>query len=197
MAKSANKAKRIGILGGTFNPIHLGHLGLASQAMKKLSLSKVIFIPTYLPPHKAIRGNASPADRINMIRSAIKNRKSFRVSLYEINRKRKSYSIDTIKYFKRRLGRSCELYFLVGSDMLKGIRLWKDMHSILEIVNFVVCSRSHYAIKQYPAPIQKLRIATKDISSSQIRRLTGEKRSLKGLVFPKVASYIKKKGLYA
>jgi len=197
MAKSANKVKRVGILGGTFNPVHLGHLGLASQAMKKLSLSSVIFIPTYIPPHKAIRGNASPSDRVNMIRLAIKNNKSFRVSLYEINRKRKSYSIDTIKYFKKRMGRGSELYFLVGSDMLKGIRLWKDIRSILEIVNFVVCSRPRYTIKQYPVPIQRLRIVTKDVSSSQIRRLTGGKRSLKGLVSPKVATYIKKKGLYA
>ena len=89
--------KQIGILGGTFNPIHTGHIYIALRALNALHLRKIIFVPTYTPPHKKIHGNAKTKDRIKMLRLALCGRKKFAISLYEINKKERSYSIKTAK----------------------------------------------------------------------------------------------------
>ena len=131
MARSVNKEKRIGILGGTFNPIHSGHLNLARHAKKLLSLDKVIFVPTYIPPHKKIENSISPKGRLNMITRAIRDEKSFSLSLYEIKRRRKSYSIRTLEFFKKKFGGNARLFFLMGADSLIGIYSWKNIKKAL------------------------------------------------------------------
>src|SRR3989338_1581087 len=109
---------KIGILGGTFNPVHIGHLILAEEAREKLGLDKVIFVPTFLPPHKDNSDIADASDRLMMIKLAIKKNRYFLVSDTEIKRNGRSYTIDTIKEFKEKF-RADELYFIVGSDLLK------------------------------------------------------------------------------
>ena len=197
MAKFVNKSKRIGILGGTFNPIHTGHLNLAAESMKRLALSKIIFIPAYIPPHKKIKDDILPAQRVKMLRLALGHRKAFSLSLYEVKRKRRSYSIDTVLHLKKKYGRDVKLYFIIGADMLKGIRSWKNADRLFDLVTFVVCSRPHYALTSCPAAIKTLRIAAKDVSSSRVRDLANKRMSLRGLVLPRVAGYIKKHRLYS
>ncbi len=111
---------KIGILGGTFNPVHIGHLILAEEVREKLKLDKIIFIPTALPPHKDNMDIAPAGDRLKMLKLAIKGNKFFGVSDIEIKRKGRSYTIDTIKELKNKFVND-ELYFIIGSDLLKYI----------------------------------------------------------------------------
>src|SRR3989338_3249134 len=119
---------RIGILGGTFNPIHIGHLILAEEACFKLKLDKLIFVPTFIPPHKDMEPEMHPQDRLKMVQIAIEDNPSFEVSRFEIDSKKKSYSIDTLKEFRRIYGDDAELYFITGSDSLKDLFSWKDIN---------------------------------------------------------------------
>jgi len=123
---------RIGILGGTFNPIHMGHLILAEEALSKLKLDNVIFVPTFIPPHKNIEGGARPKDRLKMVEIAIEDNPSFSVSTFELDSKKKSYSIDTLKEFKRQYGGNTGFYLITGSDLLKD--LFDSIRHPLEIV---------------------------------------------------------------
>ncbi|MBP7217248.1 MAG: nicotinate (nicotinamide) nucleotide adenylyltransferase, partial [Candidatus Omnitrophica bacterium] len=106
---------KIGILGGTFNPIHLGHLILADEVREKLQLDRILFVPAYLPPHKKRTGIARAADRLAMVKLAIKDNGSFAVSDVGIKRKGRSYTIDTLQALKRLYARD-DLYFITGSD---------------------------------------------------------------------------------
>ncbi|MCK4463723.1 MAG: nicotinate-nucleotide adenylyltransferase [Candidatus Omnitrophica bacterium] len=196
MAKSVNKQKRIGILGGTFNPIHSGHLNLAGHAKKILSLDKVIFVPAYIPPHKKIENGISPKDRLNMIGRAIRNEKSLMLSLYEIKRPRKSYSIDTLEYFKKKYGSKAKLFFLIGADSLIGIHSWRHIKKALKLAQFVVCGRPDYSLENCPKGINKINIPQKDVSSTKIRTLLKKGKSIKGIVPAAVEKYIKTKHLY-
>jgi nicotinate-nucleotide adenylyltransferase len=196
MARSADKEKRIGILGGTFNPIHSGHLNLARHAKKALSLDKVVFIPAYMPPHKKIEGSTSPADRLNMISRAIRNEKDLTLSLYEIKRRRKSYSIDTLEYFRKKYGSGAKLFFIIGADSLTGIHSWRHINKALKLAQFVVCGRPGYSLKNCPRPINKIDIPEKDISSTEIRRLLKKGKPIKGLVPAAVERYIRRRRLY-
>ena len=194
MDKCVNK--RIGILGGTFNPVHNAHLHIAKQSLKKLRLDKVIFIPAYMPPHKKIYGNVATNDRIRMLRLALKDEKRFAILLYEIRKKGKSYSIKTIRFLKRRYGKRARLFFLIGADSLRGLPRWKDAGGLLRLAQFVVVPRPGFAMRS-PAPgILKVYIPKKDISSTKIRRMLKEGKSIKAFVPEKVYRYIEEKELY-
>jgi len=190
------KERRIGILGGTFNPVHRGHLHLAKHAARKLKLDKIILVPANIPPHKKIEGNASPKDRVAMIRRAIKGNKSFSLSLFEILKKKKSYSIATLRHFNKTFGPKAKLFFIIGADSVEGISKWKDIDNALRLAQFVVFSRSGYSQKKYPLGIEKVNMPKLNISSSEIRRLIKKGKSIKGLVSPTVHKYLRNKRLY-
>ncbi len=187
--------KRIGILGGTFNPVHTGHLILAEEVREKLGLDKVVFVPTFLAPHKDNSGLAEASDRFRMIELAIKGNPYFAVSDIEIKRKGRSYTIDTVKEFKKLYGRD-ELYFITGSDLLTYLGEWKDLDEIIKIVKFVVATRPGYPLEKIPSYIQTIAIRAVDISAFEIRQAVRENRSFRYLVPESVFGYIKKAGLY-
>lgn len=186
---------RIGILGGTFNPIHLGHLILAEEIREKLKLNRVIFVPTYLPPHKTGRGIAPAKDRLAMLRRAIRGNRYFSVSDIEIRRKGHSYTIDTLYAFKKNMPQE-ELFFITGSDLLRYLRGWKDLKQIIKIVKFVVATRPGYPLEKIPAYIKTVKIRPVDISGIEIRRAVRNGRSVRYLVSDSVAAYIKRNSLY-
>lgn len=190
------KGKRIGILGGTFNPVHLGHLNLAHDAVKKLKLDKVFFVPTYIPPHKKITDHINPRDRVAMVRAAIKGKRLYALSRFEITKREKSYSIITIRHFRKRFGPRAELFFIIGSDSLDGISQWKDIGNALKFAEFVVCNRPGYSMRRCPKGIRKITIKESDVSSSKIRNLIKKNKSIKTLVPQGVYEYIKCKGMY-
>lgn len=186
---------KIGILGGTFNPIHLGHLILAEEIKEKLGLRKVIFVPVFLPPHKEANHLASASKRLKMIKLAIKSNPAFSVSDIEIERQGRSYTIDTLKKFKE-IYLNDELYFIAGSDLLKYLDEWKDLKNIIEMVKFIVATRPGYPLEKFPPPIKTLSIKAVDISAYQIRQCIKEGKSFRYLVPESVFKYINKKKLY-
>lgn len=187
---------RIGVLGGTFDPIHVGHLYLARKVLKKLSLAKIIFIPAYLPPHKKNIKVTTARHRCNMVKLAIANRKKLKVSDIEIKRKGRSYSVRTLQQLKKKYGRSVELFFIAGSDSLDELDKWKDLKEILRLCKFVIVKRPGCAIKKVPRQFMILRINAKDISSSDIRKRIKKGQPVKRLVPAKVRRYIDRHLLY-
>lgn len=186
---------RIGILGGTFNPIHIGHLILAEEARERLGLGRVIFVPTYLPPHKDNSDIAPCQDRLTMVKLAISGNKYFSVSDIEIKRNGLSYTIDTIREFENLYPKD-ELYFIIGSDLLKYLDEWKDLNEIIKMVRFIVVTRPTYPLEKIPSYITTMPIRAVDISAFEIRRCIKEDRSFRYLLPEAVYRYIVRKRLY-
>jgi nicotinate-nucleotide adenylyltransferase len=186
---------KIGILGGTFNPIHIGHLILAEEIREKLNLGKVIFVPTYIAPHKDNVCVAKAKDRFQMIKLAIRGNQFFSVSDREIKRKGLSYTIDTLKEFKKQYTNK-ELYFITGSDLLNYLNEWKDLNEIIKMVKFVVVTRPGYPLEKIPSYIQTQAIRAVDISAFEIRQAIKEGKSFRYLVADTVYDYINKHKLY-
>jgi nicotinate-nucleotide adenylyltransferase len=186
---------KIGIFGGTFNPIHIGHLILADETREKLSLDKVIFMPTNIAPHKDNSDVACARDRYKMIKLAIETNKNFAVSDIEIKRKGPSYTIDSIKEFKRTYLQD-DLYFISGSDLLKYLDDWKDLSEIIQMVKFIVATRPGYPLEKLPSYIQTLAIRAVDVSAFEIRQAIKQNMSFRYLVPEAVYKYIIQKKLY-
>lgn len=212
---------RIGLFGGTFNPIHLGHLRAAEEIQENFQLKKVIFIPARIPPHKQKEAIVSPKHRLNMVRLAIKDNPGFTISDFEIKRDSKSYSILTIEYFRKKLGLKTSLFFLMGMDSFLEITTWKDFARLFSLANFIIMSRPGYPKKEIsellPVDVAKnfhynsqgdcyvhsslhkiffQEITLLDFSSSAIRNRIKAKLSIRYLVSPKIEGYIKRYDLY-
>jgi nicotinate-nucleotide adenylyltransferase len=192
------KAK-LGVLGGTFDPIHMGHLVLAEQVREKLQLEQVIFIPCASPPHKTEQELSSAKDRFEMTKLALEGSPYFLVSDIELKREGLSYTIDTLRKLKE-LYKNSEIYFFTGSDVLNEITTWKDPEEIYKLAKIVIGIRpgfdkfdpeNHFARKSTIVNITGV-----DISSTQIREKVKKGESIKYLVPLKVEEYIKKKNLY-
>lgn len=184
---------KIGILGGTFNPSHIGHLILAQEAVDKLGMDKIIFVPTNISPHKNNNG-VSAADRFNMVKMAIRDNGQFEVSDMEIKRGGTSYTIDTVRELKSRYVKD-ELYLIIGSDLANTFDKWKESGELKKIIRVVVACRENYPLKQKDDFIL-MDITQIGISSSQIRELIRERRPINYLVRDSVLKYIKKNKLY-
>ncbi|MEW6075943.1 MAG: nicotinate-nucleotide adenylyltransferase [Candidatus Omnitrophota bacterium] len=186
---------KIGILGGTFNPIHLGHLILAEEVREQKCLDRILFVPTYLPPHKE-NSNVAPAqDRFAMIKLAIRDNKYFSVSDIEISRKGRSYTIDTLKELVRKFPLE-ELSFITGSDLLNYLDEWKDLQEVIKLVRFIVATRPGYPLEKMPSYIDTVAIRAVDISAFEIRECIRQKKSFRYLVPEAVRAYIEKKRIY-
>ena len=189
-------ATRIGILGGTFNPIHIGHLAIAEASREKMDLEKVIFVPSYIPPHKTNQKLVPAKTRFKMVKLAIKNNIFFTVSDFEIKRQGKSYSVDTLRHFRKVYGSQARLYFIVGADSLPELRKWREIKSIFKLASFIVVNRPGYPFKKFPAGTVSLALPGIEVSSSMIRRLIGQGRSARYLVPDSVYRLIQKQKLY-
>ena len=187
---------RIGILGGTFNPIHIGHLILAEEAYFKLKLDKLIFVPAFMPPHKDSQDIINAKDRLEMVRLAIEDNAAFEVSTYEIDSKKKSYSIDTLREFRNIYGKDAQLCFITGSDSLKDLFSWKNINDIFKISKFIVANRPGYPVKDLPKEADTVVITPIEVSSEDIRRRLKEGRSIRYLVPEKVRKHIIEHRLY-
>ncbi len=190
--------KRIGILGGTFNPIHMGHLAIAQMSLEKLKLNKILFVPSYLPPHKRITYLASAYDRLQMVRLGIKGNPHFEVLDYEIKRKGRSYTIETVKFLKNIYLRKTKLYFIIGEDSLPYLKSWKQIEEVVKIVSFIVVNRPGYRKRKVPLGIKYHSVVMPgiEISSSYLRQRISQGKSIKYLVPDEVISYIENHQLY-
>lgn len=186
---------RLGILGGTFDPIHLGHLRMAQVVLEKMKLDQVVFVPSNLPPHKSAAGLSPAGERLYLIRLAIQGNPNFTVSSFETERKGKSYSIDTIRHFAKEFPK-VKLFFIIGYDAFTALRKWKDIEKILKITEFVVVNRPGNFKKYGRIKHHSVIMPGMDISSSSIRQLVKQGKSIRYLVPEAVRGYIEKKGLY-
>lgn len=136
-----SRPRRLGLFGGSFNPIHNGHLAIARKAHEILALDRTLFIPTGDPPHKQDRALAPAHHRYEMARLAIADTPGFELSDIEIARQGKSYSIDTVRELQRRYGSETLLYFLIGLDAFLDLASWREPDALLAACSFVVISR--------------------------------------------------------
>ena len=158
---------RIGILGGSFDPVHQGHLKLAQAAVSELNLNKVIFVPANQNPLK--RAPSRSQSRVRALRSAVKKTSPrFSVSLCELGRKGPSYTVDTLSHFKKRYPKDT-LYFLSGADTIKQLPRWKSFDKIQKLARFVVMSRPGYRLSKAPKGVLTIPFDAVNISSTEVR----------------------------
>jgi nicotinate-nucleotide adenylyltransferase len=212
---------KIGLFGGTFDPIHWGHLRSAEEVSETFGLDRVFFVPASIPPHKRGQTTTAVKDRLKMVRLAVAKNRRFAVSTVEISRPGISYSIDTIRHFGRKLRKGDALYFIIGLDAFREIGTWKDFADLFSLCNFIVTSRPG---SKDPNPLRGTGVAVKKlfcydpnercyrhrsgsrllfieltdiaISASEIRNLVKQGRSIRYLVPSSVENYIKNTGLY-
>ena len=190
--------RRIGVLGGTFNPVHIGHLAIAQMAQETMHLEKVIFVPSNWPPHKKGYRIAPARDRYHMVRLAIRGNPNLKISDFEIKKEGKSYTIDTLWHFRRIFPKDTKLFFIIGGDTLPQLKNWKYIDDILKIATFIVVNRPGQFKKSKGIKIKYYSVSMPgiDISSSYVRRRIAEGKTTKYFVQDNVLAYIKKHRLY-
>ncbi len=196
--------RKIGIMGGTFDPIHYGHLLAADEARAAFGLSEVIFVPTGQPPHKASKKVTSAEDRFIMTELATVSCPFFSVSRVERDRNGTSYTIDTLRELKAMPEYNCaKFYFITGLDAVLDIVTWKNPEILMDMCQFVAVSRHGYTRKrmeelplEMQAKIIPLEIPLLAISSTELRERIRQNRSIRFMVPPAVEQYIMKKSLY-
>lgn len=219
---------RIGLFGGTFNPIHIGHLRAALEVQEGFKLDKCYIIPAAIPPHKDLYGIENPRDRLEMVRLAATNHPDFIVSDVELKRSGPSYTIDTIHHFKSTLPGATSLFLILGYDAFLQMEIWKSYMDLFLLIPFIVMARpgpagseskkqlkvietylqstisksykfnpsQHSFIHERMKPVYVFDVSLLDISSTKIRDLIKQGRSIQFLVPEKVEDYIKSRGLY-
>ncbi len=209
------RERRIGLFGGTFDPIHLGHLRCAQEVWEAFDLSQVIFILAATPPHKLDRPIISTQHRWNMVKLAVADNPSFALSDVEIKREGASYSIETISHYHRNLRKGERLFFIIGADAFCEIETWKDYPQLFTVCDFIVISRPHFDPLRAPVltsegfqkkgdrflhpsghSLHLLNVTPIGIASTEIRRAVREGRSLTYLIPKEVEEYITREGLY-
>ncbi len=213
---------RIGLLGGTFNPIHVGHLRAAVEVIEAFNLDKLLLIPSANPPHKSADQVADAEDRLEMVRLSIKGVPSLEVSDVELARHGPSYTIETLRYFQDQYGAGSEIHFIVGQDAFSEITTWKSYKALFSTAHFIVMTRpgsklssiEHFihthisdayqydpVLNRYTHPewctIFCVDITHIDVSASEIRDRIRHGRPIRFLVPDTVEAFIVEKGLYS
>lgn len=185
--------RKIGILGGTFDPPHLGHLVIAEEVRSSLDLEEIWFMPSNEPPHKA-KATTNAKTRIKMIELAIRNNSSFKLKTIELKRKGKSYTIDTMKLLIKKHPH-IQFYFIIGADMVEYLPHWHKIDELVNIVTFVGVKRPGYHL-QSVYPIITVNIPMFDISSTMIRERLQKNQPVQYFIPEAVYNFIKEKRIY-
>jgi nicotinate-nucleotide adenylyltransferase len=199
---------RIGLLGGSFNPVHLGHLVMAEDALEHFALGSVLFVPAALPPHKTLSRLSDAVHRVSMLRLAIESNPRFDVEVDEIQRGGVSYSVDTVRRLQAKYPES-RLHFIIGGDTLRELHTWKDVHVLLELCEFITIARPGFAASEleaaplglpdpWPSRLRANLVTDHlvEISSTDIRQRVARGLSIRHLVPPAVERYIVEHQLY-
>lgn len=197
--------KGLGILGGTFDPVHMGHLHMAEAVYERMQLEQIMFIPAYVAPHKVGLDFAPAEERFRMTQLAVEPYSQFVVSDIELRRSGVSYTIDTVRELSK-IYAGRELYFIIGADSVVQLHTWNNIYDLLELATFVAAGRPGYegVMEQVVATlgaeaakrIVLLDTPEYDISSTDIRTRIRSGQSLAGLVPSAVEEYIRSHGLY-
>lgn len=196
--------RKLGLFGGTFDPIHIGHIKLAERVLREFSLDEIVFIPAGNPPHKTDRKTADKAHRFNMVQLAVKDFPEFSVSDFEMRNDKPNYSYITISYFKEKYPND-EIYFIIGGDSFRDFPKWKNYRTLLTLCTFIVVSRPGVAASEYfekyrgdeaPPRVLFLNGVSYDVSSTKIREYLSTGSLPPGQVPISVENYIKTNKLY-
>lgn len=197
---------RTGILGGTFDPVHIGHLIIAGEVLETLKLDEIRFVPAAQPWMKKGREISAASHRLKMLELSLWQNARFVLDRSDLKRGGATYTVDTLRDMKKSLGEQTELFFILGADALKGFPQWKDPQEIVRLAVLVVVPRPGYK-KMDALELEETAPGIKDrlvflkgprvgISALEVRKLVREGKSIEDLVTPGVAEYIREKGLY-
>lgn len=194
---------KILLFGGSFDPIHIGHIEAAKKAIEKLNIDKVIFIPTNQTPLKSNNLVASNKDRYNMILRSIKENKKLDVSDYEIKKQDVSYTYNTVKHFKQ-IYKGDDLYFLIGTDRVKDLEKWYNIDKLKNLITFIFVPRNNENLEEIIAKndfLKKINYVILElpiikISSSYIREKLKKNKNIDDLIDKNCAKYIEELNLY-
>ncbi len=197
--------ERIGIMGGTFDPIHIAHLVIAEEARQVYNLDRVIFIPASIPPHKLGRKITGVYERLKMTELAIADNPAFSISTMEIERQGPSYSLLTVQELQREFGSEAEFYFITGSDSINELHTWYHAEELVAACHFIGTTRPDSPLDEQAlaqrwgslwSHIHLLPIPQLDISSTMLRERLAKGESVRYFLPAKVAEYIEEMGLY-
>ena len=194
--------KRIALYGGTFDPVHSGHLEIARKVLELFEIEKVLFIPAQVAPHKVGRPVTEPIHRYAMLALATQNDPRLSISTFELEAPDRRYTVDTVEHFRAKFGGSAELFFIMGADSWSEITTWREWERLLKMINHIVVTRPGHEVDQtLPVPDAQVFFTDavmKDVSATSIRKAAAEGRvaELDQLVPEPVAEYIRKYELY-
>jgi len=191
--------ERVGILGGTFDPVHKAHLELARAALEAFNLDEVLFVPTGLPVHKLGRTHASISDRLAMLKAALEGSPGFVLSTLEIERDAASYTIDTLRDVKQIYGQESELFLILGEDAARDLGNWKDSREIARLVTVLYARRpGAAAVSELPSGFVffELDMPSLDISSTAIREMLANDEDVTAELPADTLAYIRENQLY-
>ena len=184
------------VLGGTFNPVHIGHLHLAEEVLLDFDYERIIFIPSNIPAHKEIEDRVTPEDRIHMLELAISYHPAFSLDTCEIERGGISYSIETVRYLKSKYGIDAKPGFIIGDDLIVGFPTWKNADLLSKEARLIVAHRGYTERLAFPYPHTYMDNQILPISSSDVRRRIRERTAVRFLLPAEIWQYIEVKGLY-
>ena len=204
--KNRKEKMKIAIMGGTFDPIHYGHLATAEAVRIKFTMDKIMFVPCGNPPHKEDRLIIDKSFRCDMVNLAVMSNNYFEVSTSEIDREGRSYTIDTLRELTQQFPNS-QLYFITGADALCDIDSWKNAKEVFSLATFIAATRPGVKLSSFDTKISELKtkynanilnvhVPSLDISSTNLRQRLKNNESIKYLLPEKVEKYIYKNDLY-
>lgn len=210
--------RRIGLLGGTFDPVHFGHLDAADAARTRLALDEILLIPSHVPPHRQVQPRASSHERFALLALAVQDRPGYRVSDAELERQGPSFTVDTLRHLHADGWQPLQLFFILGADAFADIGMWREFPAVLDAAQFVVIARPgatlEHALARNPALRSRVKPAdaaaadtgqtgiflvearTRDVSSTAIRDRIAAGQNIDDLVPAAVARYIAANDLY-
>ena len=195
--------KRIALYGGTFDPVHIGHVEIARRVLELFEIEKLVFVPAQVAPHKIGRPVTEPIHRYAMLALATQADPQLVVSTFELDAPDRRYTVDTVEHFQRELGDSSELFFIMGADSWSEITTWRDWERLLTMINHIVVTRPGFeSSKSHVGELGERVVFTDavmlDISATNIRRMASEGRyeDLAGLLPGPVLEYIRKYQIY-
>jgi nicotinate-nucleotide adenylyltransferase len=186
--------KKVGILGGTFDPPHYGHLLIANEVLSTLKLDEIWFMPNQEPPHKKKSDSIKNEDRLQMLDLAIQDNTAFRVETIELHRQGPSYTVDTMKMINTQYSNH-QFFFIIGADMIEYLPKWHKIDELIKLVQFVGVERPEYSTKT-DYPVRYVDVPAIDVSSSMIRDRVKNGKTVRYLLPDPVVQYIEEKHLY-
>ncbi|MEH7245532.1 nicotinate-nucleotide adenylyltransferase [Neobacillus niacini] len=185
---------KVGILGGTFDPPHYGHLLIANEVLSELNLDEIWFMPNQEPPHKKKSESVENNDRLQMLELSIEGNPAFKIEKIELERTGPSFTVDTMKILNERFS-DHQFFFIIGADMIEYLPKWHKIDELIELVQFVGVERPEYSSKT-DYPIVYVDIPAFEVSSSMIRNRVQHGKTVRYLLPERVIEFIREKQLY-